>query len=58
LSVAHPDFKATGLTRNSYIICTRIYALYPEEFELDGRQQLKGELLGKLLSDFRKFAGV
>jgi len=54
----HADFSATGLTRACNIICTTIYDLRDAQFTLDGKQQLKGELLGELLRDFRAFAGV
>ncbi|MCL2647268.1 MAG: hypothetical protein FWD61_09715 [Phycisphaerales bacterium] len=40
------------------IICTRTYDLREDQFELDERRQLKEELLGDLLAEFRAFAGV
>jgi hypothetical protein len=54
----HPDFAATGLTRACHIICTKFYDFQEGQFTLEGRQQLKGELQGELLADFRAFAGV
>ncbi len=58
LDPSHPDFAATGLTRACNIICTTLYDLQQGQFVLDGKRQLKGELQGELLSDFRAFAGI
>ena len=55
---SHSDFSATGLSGACYIICTTIYDLKQDQFMLDGKQQLKGELAGELLRAFRDFAAV
>jgi len=58
LDMSHPDFAFTGLTRSCFVICTTVYDLHEDQFSVDGTLQLKGELLGEFLRDFRKFAGV
>ncbi len=53
-----PDFAATGLARASFVICTTIFELKAEQFEIGGKLHYKGQLKGSLLQEFRKFAGV
>jgi hypothetical protein len=48
-----PDLPATGLKKTCYIHDERIFDLEPDEFR-SGR----GVLTGRLLAEFRKFAGV
>jgi hypothetical protein len=58
LGPSHADFPATGLTRPCNILYATILDLRREQFVLDGKLQLKGELQGQLLRDFRAAAGV
>lgn len=58
LDPAHPDFPATGLTRPCFILCERIFELEGSRFQLDGKQQLKGELLRDLQTQFRRHMGI
>src|SRR5438552_2022096 len=53
LSKSHPDFAATGLKKDCYIIDSKIYDLPRNAFAT-----LRGELVGDLLATFRKFSGV
>ncbi len=49
----HPDFKATGLSRSSYVIGGRV-------FRLDAGAIMKtyGRLSGELAEGFRRWAGL
>lgn len=58
VDTVHADFSSIGLTRACYIIYTTIYDLRLDQFTLDGKLQLKGELQGELLKEFRSCGGV
>jgi hypothetical protein len=53
LNKSRPDFRATGFEKDCYVIDSKLYDLPRSAF-----CKKRGELVGELLADFRKFSGV
>lgn len=53
LDKAHPDFRATGLTKTCYVLDERLFDL---SLAIFGKQ--RGRLANNLLASFREYAGL